>query len=150
MCADGYRATYAQLLPEEYIERVIAEFYNPERVRAEVLNPQGWDGWLVAVEGERVVGAGGGGLTAPGVAELFVLYLGPARRGEGIGTMLLEAITEEARRQGAREQWVSVTRDNQKAIPFYKARGFVERGEQPTYGADPSEGIISLRMSRPI
>jgi GNAT superfamily N-acetyltransferase len=65
---------------------VIAEYYAPERIRREVAAPEGWDGWIVAVEDESVIGAGGGGITQPGVGEIFVLYLDPTRRGEGIGT----------------------------------------------------------------
>ena len=104
VCTDGYWAAYSGLLPDEYIARTVREFYNAERVRREVEDPEGWNGWYAALDGDRVVGAGGGGMTAPEVSELFVLYVDPARRGQGIGTRLLEAITEELRRQGAREQ----------------------------------------------
>jgi len=71
--------------------------------------------------------------TAPeqGVFEIFVLYLDPMRRGEGIGTLLLDAITEQQRAQGAREQWVSVEPENMKGLPFYYARGFEVRGKRP-------------------
>jgi ribosomal protein S18 acetylase RimI-like enzyme len=129
---------------------VIAEYYNPERIRSEIEAPEGWDGWLVAVEEETVVGAGGGGIIAPGVGEVFVLYLDPTRRGEGIGTLLLEAITEQQRGQGAREQWVSVEPDNEKGLPFYRARGFEVRGERPAWGTKPEEGQVSLRLRRSI
>jgi GNAT superfamily N-acetyltransferase len=148
VCTDGYRATYAGLLPAAYIERVIAEYYNLERLRREVESPEGWHGWWVAEEAGRVVGAGGGGMTGPASCELFVLYLDPSRRGEGVGSLLLEAITRELRAEGCREQWVSVTRGNQKAIPFYRARGFIEKGERPAHGTDPSEHIVSVRMAR--
>jgi ribosomal protein S18 acetylase RimI-like enzyme len=55
--------------------------------------------------------------------EVFVLYLGPNRRNEGIGTMLLEAITKQQKEEyNASEQWVSVQKGNEKGIPFYEAR----------------------------
>ncbi len=148
VCAEGYRATYPGLLPEDFIERTIAEFYNPERIQREINNPEGWNGWYVAEDNGSVVGAGGGGMTGPGISELFVLYVDPQHLGQGIGTKLLAAITDELRAQGAHEQWVSTTKENQQAIPFYKARGFVEQGEQPMYGSDPSHGITSLRLVR--
>ena len=75
------------------------------RIRREIAELEGWDGWIAAVEDDTVVGAGGGGMVGSGVGEIFVLYLEPARRGEGIGTLLLEAITEQQRVRGAREQW---------------------------------------------
>jgi hypothetical protein len=36
VCSDGCRATYAETHTEEYIERVIEEFYNRERIHEEV------------------------------------------------------------------------------------------------------------------
>src|SRR5690349_2513764 len=101
VCAAGWRDTYRGLTEPERIEAVIAEYYAPERIRREIGAPEGWDGWIVAVEDDAVVGAGGGGITEPGVGEVFVLYLDPTRRGEGIGTLLLDEITEQQRAQGA-------------------------------------------------
>ena len=132
VCSAGWRNTYKQIYPEDYIERVIGEYYNPERVRREIMHPDWWDGWLVADKDGIVVGAGGGGMTGPTTGEVFVLYLDPNYRYQGIGTMLLNAITEQQKQQGAREQWVSVGKINQKGIPFYEARGFVCKGERPS------------------
>lgn len=96
------------------------------------------------------MGAGGGGMTSPGTGEIFVLYVDPERRGEGIGTMLLDSITDELRELGDTEQWVSVVAGNEKGIPFYRARGFVKRGERPAYGSTPDEQYTSWRMWREI
>jgi ribosomal protein S18 acetylase RimI-like enzyme len=150
VCAAGWRDTYRGMKDSERIEAVIAEYYEPERIRREIAAPEGWDGWIVAVEHETVVGAGGGGMTEPGVGEIFVLYLDPTRRGEGIGTLILDAITEQQRAQGAREQWVSVEPENKKGLPFYYARGFEVRGERPEWGTAPDEGRVSLRLMRPL
>ncbi|MCX2824356.1 GNAT family N-acetyltransferase [Bacillus pseudomycoides] len=128
VCSNGWRDTYVDLREKEYIDAVIEEFYQFERIYQEVTLPkQGWDGWYVVLENEEVVGAGGGGMISEEAGELFVLYLKPSRRGEGIGTMLLHAITARQIEQGATEQWVSVTKGNQKGIPFYEARGFVQQ-----------------------
>jgi ribosomal protein S18 acetylase RimI-like enzyme len=148
VCAEGWRATYGGTFDPERIESVIAEYYDPERIRREIVAPEGWDGWVVAVEDGTVVGAGGGGLIEPGVGEIFVLYLDPERRGEGIGTRLLDAITEQQRARGAREQWVGVVPENAKGLPFYYARGFEVRGERPEWGTAPEEGRVSLRLRR--
>jgi GNAT superfamily N-acetyltransferase len=117
VCAAGWRDTYRGIKEPERIDAVISEYYTPERIRREIASPKGWDGWLVAVEGDTVIGAGGGGMTTPGVGEIFVLYLDPTRRGEGIGTLILDEITEQQRSQGAREQWVSVEPENTKDFP---------------------------------
>jgi ribosomal protein S18 acetylase RimI-like enzyme len=148
VCAAGWRDTYRGIKEPEQIEAVIAEYYTPERIRREIDTPEGWDGWMVAVEDDTVIGAGGGGMTEPGVGEILVLYLDPTRRGEGIGTRLLHAITEQQRAQGAREQWVSVEPQNTKGLPFYCARGFDVRGQRPEWGTAPEDGRISLRLMR--
>jgi len=150
VCSDGWRDTYRGLKTPEQIEAVIAEFYTPERIRRELEPSEGWDGWIVAVDDDGVVGAGGGGMTGNGIGELFVLYLDPARRGEGIGTLILGSITEQQRAKGAREQWVSVEPDNAKGLPFYAARGSQVRGERPEFGSVRGEGASSLRLARPI
>ena len=81
------------------------------------------------------------------VGEVFVLYLDPARRREGIGSLLLDAISEQQRAHGAHEQWVSVEPDNAKGLPFYLARGFRVRGDRPAWGT-ALEGRVSLRLMR--
>jgi ribosomal protein S18 acetylase RimI-like enzyme len=148
VCAAGWRDAYRDIKEPERIEAVIAEYYGVERISREIAAPEGWDGWIVAVEDDTVIGAGGGGMTERGVGEIFVLYLDPRRRGEGIGTRLLDAITAQQRAQGAREQWVSVEPENTKGLPFYYARGFELRGKRPEWGTAPEEGRVSLRLMR--
>jgi GNAT superfamily N-acetyltransferase len=147
VCAAGWRDTYEGIYEPERIEAAIAEYYSPERIAGEIAAPHDWDGWIVAVDDGTVVGAGGGGMIEPGVGELFVLYLDPTRRREGIGSLLLDAISEQQRARGAREQWVSVDPDNAKGLRFYFARGFHARGERPAWG-ESLEGRTSLRLRR--
>lgn len=149
VCSEGYRTTYPDLLPQDCIEKIIRDFYYEERVMAEICNvSREWNGWFVAVDAGQVVGAGGGGFTAEDTAELFVLYLDPERKREGIGSRLLEAITADQLQRGAREQWVSVAKGNRMAIPFYEAVGFRFRGERPAYGLPEEDGFVSLRYRR--
>lgn len=150
VCAEAWRDTYRDIYASEQIESAIAEYYTPERIAAETVASAGWDGWTVAVDDGIVVGAGGGGVTEPGIGEIFVLYLDPTRRREGIGTLLLDAISEQQRAQGAREQWVSVEPENDMGLPFYEALGFQVMGERPAWGSAPEEGRVSLRLMRPV
>ncbi|PLR95035.1 GNAT family N-acetyltransferase [Bacillus sp. T33-2] len=149
VCTDGYRDTYRDTHSEEYIERVISEFYNRERIREEVIySGEGWDGWFVALENETVLGAIGGGMIDKDKGEVFVLYLDPDRRGEGVGTLLLNALSEVQKSKGAKEQWVSVAKGNHKGIPFYEARGFKFVREQTSFGNKPEENYMSCRYCR--
>lgn len=151
VCSDGYRDTYRETHAEQYIERIIREFYNHDRIQEEIgSSGPGWDGWYVALEEDKVVGAIGGGMLDETKGEVYVLYLDPARRGEGIGTLLLNALTDVQKGKGAAQQWVSVARGNQKGIPFYEARGFQFVSEQQSFGNDEQEDYVSLRYCRSI
>jgi GNAT superfamily N-acetyltransferase len=150
VCSDGYHATYGETHSKEYIERIISEFYKTDRIVDEVTKTSRyWGGYFVALDNDEVVGAGGGGMINDTAGEVFVLYLDPNRRNEGIGTMLLEAITKQQKEEyNASEQWVSVQKGNEKGIPFYEARGFVYQHEQNGYGNADGEDYISLRYCR--
>ncbi|QQK79296.1 GNAT family N-acetyltransferase [Salicibibacter cibi] len=151
VCTDGYWATYGYSKPSAYIERMVEAFYNYDRIRQEVTETgKHWGGYFVALDNGEVVGAGGGGLTGAATGELFVLYLDPNRRNEGIGTKILDAVTAQQKEFGAREQWVSVEKDNDMGIPFYEARGFSFKFERESYGNLEGEDYISLRYHRSI
>jgi GNAT superfamily N-acetyltransferase len=152
VCAEANRATYAAIYQESYLEQIIEQFYNPARVLDEVTNKsREWGGYIVAVEDGQVVGACGGGMIDQNATELYVLYLNPARRNEGIGSQLLDAFTkQQIERYGATEQWVSVQKGNEKGIPFYEARGFTFSHENKGYGSEEAEQYISLRYVRKI
>ena len=143
VCTEGWRATYHDL-SKKSVEKVIADFYNPERVRSEVSNLEGWNGWWVALDKDELVGAGGGGMTGETNSELFVLYADPDKRGQGIGTLLLEAISNELKEQGATSQHVSVMKDNEKGLPFYRVRGFSVVGKRETHGTEGERGSVLL------
>ena len=149
ICTAAYRDTYAGLVPSEFVERVIAEFYRPERVAGEIAaGPPGWLGYQVVEEDGRVLGAAGGGTTAPGIGELFVIYLDPTERRRGLGTLLLDRIIEQVTAVGAEELWASVVVDNDKGIPFYRARGFEQLGKRKAHGAGPDDDVWTWRMRR--
>jgi ribosomal protein S18 acetylase RimI-like enzyme len=149
VCAEGFRASSRGLLTPETIQHRVDEYYSPSRVLRDIRDGDAssrWQGYVVAAAADRsVVGAGGGGVRAGTRGEVLVLYLSLHLRGRGVGTSLLDFLTEQQRDAGAREQWVTVTAGNELAIPFYRARGFVERERVPFV-----DGALSLRMSRPL
>lgn len=149
VCSEGWRDTYKDIYPTDYIERTIEEFYNLARIRNEITEPwDGWDGWFVALDGDEVVGAIGGGMIGPEEAEVFVLYLLPSRRREGIGTKLLGELSGVQRAKGAKRQWVSVMEGNRKGIPFYEAQGFKPAGVRKVHQSREEEDFRSLRYVR--
>lgn len=155
VCRAGFSESSRGLLSRATIERQADLYYSPARVRQEIAAAGGartWQGYVVAVSDRgEVLGAAGGGVTDRASGQVFVLYLNPSLRGRGIGTALLDFVTEQQKSAGATEQWVSVTEGNDLGIPFYRARGFVVRDRVPFVTAE--DGTVeahSLRMSRPI
>ncbi|WP_226577397.1 GNAT family N-acetyltransferase [Halobacillus litoralis] len=152
ICTRGNQAAYQHIYTQSYLELVIKEFYNPERILEEVTHSsRDWGGYFAAIENGKVAGACGGGMISDKAGEVYVLYLDPDRRGEGIGTKLLEVLTKQQKEEfGAVEQWVSVQKGNNRGIPFYEARGFHFQREEKGYGSEEAASYVSLRYSRPI
>jgi len=83
--------------------------------------------------------------------EVYVLYLDPILRGQGIGTRLLDFFTKiQKHTYGSKEQWVSVAKGNNYGIPFYEARGFIFQHEEMAYGTIEEDQDISLKYKRDI
>jgi GNAT superfamily N-acetyltransferase len=151
ICTRGYRHTYPALLSSEFIERMIAESFSPERVAKEIAPaPPGWLGYQVAEEDGRVLGAAVGGMTAPEAGELFLLYLDPDERGRGLGTLLLNRVIDQLRASGATAMWVAALDGNEMGIPFYEARGFQKIQRRRTHGATEADNAWSWLLSRPL
>ena len=151
ICTRSFHATYTGLLPTGYLERMLAEFYTPERVRTGITpTPPDRLGHQVVEEDGRVLGTAVGGLTGPGTGELHVLYLDPAERGRGLGTLLLDRVTEQVRAHGATEMWAAVVEGNDLGLPFYRARGFVQEGRRRAYGSTEQEDVWSLLLRRAV
>ena len=83
------------------------------------------DGTLVAKDGDRVVGFvcfGDRGEEAPGVGEIFALYILAEYYGTGLGQMLLHAGLDTLR--GYQQVCLWVLKGNLRAIRFYEKCGF--------------------------
>lgn len=148
VCSKANWTTYRNLHKRNYIQRVINKYYNYERILDKVTNTdKEWGGYFVALDNNQVVGACGGGIIEDEVGEIYVLYIRPNRRNEGIGTMLLTAVTKQQKEEyQAKEQWVSVQKDNSLAIPFYEAKGFCFVNVED--GLEDEDNYISLRYRR--
>lgn len=55
---------------------------------------------------------------------LSKLYLDAPFRGLGLGTKVVDALSEMCREEGLRAIWLTVNRFNTPTVEFYKARGF--------------------------
>ncbi len=148
VCSEGWCATYGYLEDESYVNSVIEEYYNVNRIENEVTQfSENWHGYFVAKKDGEVVGAIGGGTIAAELVEIFVFYMDPNKRNRGIGTKLLNYYTDYQKILGIKEQWLSAQKGNEKAIPFYEAKGFVKQSEKTSEGSGKH---VSIRYMREI
>lgn len=128
LLADVIRSSYAGILDEIPMRRLISAQCALPRIRAEIEIPggaPGWLGWLVATDTEgAVVGVAAGGVPVPGEGEVYALAVADGSRRHGVGTALLAAATDRMRSYGAHDQRVELPADPDPALPFYTHMGF--------------------------
>jgi ribosomal protein S18 acetylase RimI-like enzyme len=151
----GWRAAYGEFLGEDTVERVLAEWYDPETVTRAVDDPDVV--YLVAVSTaaeERPGAAGDGARTDPGTDDAVVgyvsgkprsarygsgssFYVAPDRWGEGIGSALFERLLDALREEGVERVEFEVLAANEHARGFYERRGFevVGRSTDDPFGS---------------
>jgi len=102
--------------------------------------------YFLAEEGDGVVGMASGGLhdNYPGTWWLFAMYVTATRRGTGVAELLVDAVDEWARSQGASELYLHVTNLVPRARAFYEKVGFRSNGEVASLHRDTSVSLVTL------
>jgi [ribosomal protein S18]-alanine N-acetyltransferase len=86
---------------------------------------------------------------AGGQGEIANLAVDPDMRGQRIGSALLDAVLDEARRHGTEEVFLEVRSSNLRARQLYESRGFAEVGRRSRYYRQPVEDAVILRWTEP-
>jgi len=139
------------LLPmeEKHVPRVaeleaicFADPWNADSVASELTNPLSY--WLVAVEEERVVGYVGS-QTVLGGAGVMNVAVDPARRGCGIGRMLMDGLQTALKARSVYSLTLEVRPSNAAAIALYASLGYTQVGRRSNYYHKPKEDALILR-----
>jgi GNAT superfamily N-acetyltransferase len=115
---------------DEFARLVAEHWESPVVISREVAHDVRELPALVAVEASSGDGAasGGGWLGMASyrfeAGECELVQLVAFERGRGVGTALVQAVTDAARAARARRVWLTTTNDNLDAIRFYQRRGF--------------------------
>ncbi|RBQ17877.1 GNAT family N-acetyltransferase [Spongiactinospora rosea] len=75
----------------------------------------------------------------PGTAHLISMWVDPAHRGRGIGSLLVEEALSWARTAGARRVGLWVVDANDAAFALYRAKGFAPSGRTMALPSDPAK-----------
>jgi len=86
---------------------------------------------------------------AAGQGEIANLAVDPDVRGQGIGSALLDAALDEAKRHRTEEVFLEVRSSNLRARQLYESRGFAEVGRRRRYYRLPVEDAVILRWTEP-
>ena len=76
-------------------------------------------------------------LSSSSPVELWRIYIESDRKGSGLAHLLMDSVKSEALAHGGDVLWLSVWKENPRAIAFYQKEGFVIVGEKDFWvGAD--------------
>ncbi|GAB3059475.1 GNAT family N-acetyltransferase [Salinicoccus sesuvii] len=127
ICRFGWQQTVEGMLSESHQQQTIGFWYTENKVRQDI--GRGHYSFVAAID-VYVVGVIGGGKASNSSAEIHVFYVDDMYRYQGIGSRLLDYMTQHQRNKGFREQWVSVQEGNTHGQPFYESRGFEYMGRK--------------------
>lgn len=104
--------------------------------------------YLVAENGSGVVGYGGL-IAYDDEAHIATLGVALDRQGEGLGSLLLDALLAESDRRCTPVVLLEVRADNEVAQGLYRRRGFTEIGRRRRYYQPSGTDAVVMRRDRP-
>jgi len=118
-----WRAHYPSIISTEQIDYMLGKMYALETLREEIsIRKIRYEQLFVS---DELIGfAAYGPAEQPDVFKLHKIYLHPAWHGRGFGSLLLEHCENEVRRRGAKKLFLTVNKQNTKAIAAYQRNGF--------------------------
>ena len=119
-----------------------AEMYRDELAQADTRH------YLVAENGSGVVGYGGL-IAYHDEAHIATLGVALDRQGEGLGSLLLDALLAESDRRGAPVVLLEVRADNEVAQGLYRRRGFTEIGRRRRYYQPSGTDAVVMKREKP-
>ena len=157
----GWRDTYRDAVPADYLAREITDERWVEVFRANYETQNGVRG-LLLYRGNTPVSClnycrarvtnfnVGGGFTFDNAAyadwgEIASFYTHPAERGRGYGGLLFEEACRRMKGSGFKNAFVFVLRENEKARRFYAAHGFTWDGTYTEIPFPPDTVCVDLR-----
>ena len=123
--------------------------WSPQMFAAELAQPASRRLYLVAEEGDALIGYAGMMFTGGPQADVVTMAVDPACWGRGTGTALLTALVAEAARRGCTEVLLEVREDNPRARQLYLRHGFAEIGIRRGYYQPSGVDAVVMRKVLP-
>jgi len=119
--------------------------WTPEMFAGEFTQPPSRRLYLVAEEGDALIGYAGMMFTGGSQADVVTLAVDPAHWGQGTGTALLSALVDVAGGRGYTEVVLEVRKDNPRARRLYLRHGFTEIGIRRGYYQPAGVDAVVMR-----
>ncbi|MEV5797908.1 GNAT family N-acetyltransferase [Streptomyces collinus] len=148
----GWQHAYRGMMPQPYLDR-LSVAQDAARHRARFGQGDGTVVNLVAERDGEVVGWAAHGPYRDDVvgrtedAELYAIYVDPARTGAGVGRALLAEAVGQCARYPRMRLWV--LKENASARRFYERAGFHSDGAEEPYDVD-GVPVPEVRYTRPL
>jgi [ribosomal protein S18]-alanine N-acetyltransferase len=123
--------------------------WTPEMFAGEFAQPDSRRRYLVAEDGNALIGYAGMMFAGGPQADVVTLAVDPAFWGHGTGTALLCALVDEAAKRGCREVFLEVREDNPRARRLYLRHGFTEVGIRRGYYQPSGVDAVVMRKDLP-
>lgn len=121
--------------------------WSERSVASELDNPLSL--WLVATEGERVLGYVGS-QSVLDEADMMNVAVHPDARRRGLARSLVEALIEQLKDREVRMLTLEVRASNEPAKALYETMGFTQVGRRKNYYLAPREDALILRKEWPL
>lgn len=99
--------------------------------------------YLIAKVDEKIVGFGGYWVIFD-EAHITNIAVLPSYRRLSIGSIILEAMIQNAKSKGVVDMTLEVRKGNIKALKLYSKHNFKEEGRRPDYYSDPKEDALIM------
>ena len=121
--------------------------WTPEMFAGEFAQPPSRRLYLVAEDGNALIGYAGMMFASGSQADVVTLAVNPARWGQGTGTALLTTLVDEAEKRGYEEVLLEVREDNPRARQLYLRHGFAEIGIRRGYYQPSGVDAVVMRKA---
>lgn len=139
--SDTWVATYSHFLSVETVQHITSNWHHPQRLQAEINNPNLFVGVAKLSDG-TVVGVVTLGRLDHDTIMLHRLYVDPTYQRQGIGEQLLQA--GKAAFPAARNLRLNVEAQNHIGRSFYRKQGFQESGTTQEHIGNDQITIIEM------
>ncbi|MCO7722967.1 GNAT family N-acetyltransferase [Myroides odoratimimus] len=108
--------TYLHIIGQEQIDYMLPMMYSDERILGELAEGNKWE---LLMQGEELLGYTNYKLMEDNRVFLSKLYTNVYKQVKGLGYFMFEHVVEYAKREGATAVYLTVNKNNQRAIDFY-------------------------------